>query len=127
MSFVTRPCRNCWLDAPATRKRPMWETSNRPAAWRTAKCSSRMDVHCGGFGGDRGVHLGADLAFGERGEVRALALSKGVHGLEETQRSFQDKVRNGKAQLSASFRQPDHHGEVCRHKAILACAVTEAG
>src|SRR5258708_9616438 len=36
-------------ESPATRNRPMCDTSNSPATARTAKCSSRMDVYCCGM------------------------------------------------------------------------------
>src|SRR5216683_2672678 len=36
-------------ESPATRNRPMCDTSNSPATLRTAKCSSRMDVYCCGM------------------------------------------------------------------------------
>src|SRR5216683_5511489 len=48
-SLVTRCCRKSTAPSPKRRNRPMCDTSNRPAAFRTAKCSSRMDVYCCGM------------------------------------------------------------------------------
>src|SRR6266516_2136241 len=47
-SLVTRCWRNS-SESPATRNLPMWDTSNSPATWRTAKCSSRIEVYCCGI------------------------------------------------------------------------------
>src|ERR1700693_5604253 len=47
-SFVSTDCRNCSDSAPKTSSRPMCEMSKSPAALRTARCSSRIDVYCWG-------------------------------------------------------------------------------
>src|SRR3982074_2402394 len=47
-SLVIRRWRQTSAPAPSTTRRPICEMSNSPATFRTAKCSSRMDVYCCG-------------------------------------------------------------------------------
>ena len=45
VSFVVIRWTNAWASAPRTSNSPMWETSNTPALFRTALCSSRIPVY----------------------------------------------------------------------------------
>src|SRR3990170_3038973 len=49
MSYVQTWRRSAAACGPVTSKRPMWETSNIPAAVRTALCSSMMPVYWTGI------------------------------------------------------------------------------
>src|SRR4029077_6847802 len=49
MSLVRIPWRQSAAFSPWTMRRPMCDTSNRPAALRTAKCSSRIELYCWGI------------------------------------------------------------------------------
>ena len=48
-SLVIRRCTDSSAPGPKTSTSPMWETSNRPAAVRTAWCSSTMPAYCTGI------------------------------------------------------------------------------
>ncbi len=48
-SFVTNPWIRGSAPGPAMSNSPMWDTSNRPARVRTARCSSMMPVYCTGI------------------------------------------------------------------------------
>ncbi len=48
-SFESTPCRKAWASSPATCSCPMCETSNRPAAVRTARTSSITPAYCTGI------------------------------------------------------------------------------
>ena len=76
------------------------------------------------LGGQRGVHLLADLPLGKLREVLLAADRIELHGLDKADRSLLDEVGHRQPFVFASFGEADHKAKVGGDHPVEACPVS---